>query len=137
MSLVTPALLLLCSPFALAAAQQPDTGAERYEPVFDAFRKMEPRRDRVAPVRNLTLRRDVITFHLQDGNLFLATPVAGRTIGAIFVGRGSVSVTPPLAVERVELKRLLDDSTVNSPISAVAFVFADSTLAEVERQLTF
>jgi len=144
------ALLALHSPVALAS-QQPLSAAstprasqssfeprasERYEPVFEGLRSMK-QVERVAPVRNLTLRRDVIAFHLEDGNLFLATPVAGRTIGAVFVGRGSISVTPPLAMERVELKRLLDDSTVNSPISAVAFVFTDSTLAEVERQLTF
>ncbi len=135
--LVTPVLLLLSSPLAPAGAQRPDTVAARYEPVFDELRKMEPRGDRVAPVKNLTLRRDVITFHLEDGNLFLATPVAGRTIGAVFVGRGSVSVTPPLAIERVELKRLLEDSSVDARISAVAFVFTDSTLDEVERQLTF
>src|SRR2546430_17601359 len=91
----------------------------------------------VAPVRNLTLRRDVIVFHLEEGNLFLATPVAGRTIAAVFVGRGSVSVTPPLAVERVELKRLLEDSTVNAPISAAALLFSPSTLAPVGRRLTF
>jgi len=93
--------------------------------------------DRVAPVRNVTLRRDAIAFHLDEGNVFLATPVGGRTIGAAFVGRGSVSYTPPLAVERGELHRLLEDSTVDARISAAAFVFSDSTLTELERQLTF
>src|SRR5207248_2282439 len=93
--------------------------------------------ERVAPVRNVTLRRDAIVFHLEDGNLFLATPVAGRTIGAVFVGRGAVSFLPPLAIERAEVRRVLGDSVVDARISAAAFVFTDSTLAEFERQLSF
>ena len=98
---------------------------------------MEPRGDRVASIRNVTLRRDVIEFHLEDGQLFIATPVAGRAVAAIFVGRGSVSFAPPIGIERRELKRVLGDSVVNSRISTVAFVFTDSTLVELERQLTF
>ena len=112
------------------------SAAERYEPVFDGLRHMT-QGERVAPVRNVTLRRDAVVFHLDDGNLFLATPVVGRTIGAVFVGRGSVSFIPPLAIERAEVQRVLRDSVVDAPISAAAFVFTDSTLAEFERQLSF
>ena len=69
--------------------------AERYEPVFEELRHMTPQGDRVATVRGLTLRRDVIAFQLEDGQLSIATPVAGRTIAAMFVGHGSVSFAPP------------------------------------------
>src|SRR3989441_2118339 len=93
--------------------------------------------ERVAPVRNVTLRPDAVVFPLDDGNLFLATPVVGRTIGAVCVGRGSVSFIPPLAIERAEVRRVLRDSVVDGPIPAAAFVFTDSTLAEFERQLSF
>src|SRR5437773_10397548 len=92
--------------------------------------------ERVAPVRNVTLRRDAIVFHLEDGNLFLATPVAGRTIGAVFVGRGAVSFLPPLAIERAEVRRVRGDSVGDAPISAAAFVFTHSTRARVERPLS-
>ena len=137
LSLVTPALLLLCGPIAPVSAQRPDSDAARYEPVFDELRKMEPQGDRVASIRNVTLRRDVIEFYLEDGQLFLATPVAGRTIAAIFVGHGSVSLAPPIAIERRELRRVIGDSVVNARISTAAFVFTDSTLVELERQLSF
>src|SRR5207247_5365282 len=74
---------------------------------------------------------------LDAGNLFPAARVAGRTMGAVFAGRGSVSFIPPLAIERAEVQRVLRDSVVDAPISAAAFVFTDSTLAEFERQLSF
>jgi hypothetical protein len=143
-------VLCVGGPIAQASAQRLDTTsaaarlkstpeqppAERYEPVFDGLRSMKDV-ERVAPVRNLTLRRDAIVFHLEDGNLFLATPVTGRTIGAVFVGRGSVGLAPPLAIERGELRRVLGDSVVDARISSAAFIFTDSTLAELERQLSF
>src|SRR5207249_5790883 len=110
---------------------------DRYEPVFDQLRHMTAQGDRVATVRNLTLRRDVIEFRLEDGQLFIATPVAGRTIAAMFVGHGSVSFAPPTEIERRELKRVTGDSVLNARIPTAAFVFTDSTLAELERQVTF
>jgi Peptidase family M1 domain len=131
----------------LPAAQRPDTmpgrgagghaAAERYEPVFDEFRHMRPRADRGAPVRNLRLRRDALELRLDAGRVYFATPVAGRTVGAVFVGQGSMSFVAPLGIERREMQRVLGDSVVHAPISAAVFVCTDSTLAELERQLSF
>jgi len=149
---VTSALVALSVPAGLAIGQQAPVSAaattpdlprvrfvseERYEPVFDQLQKIALQGERVAPVRNLALRRDVIEFDLEQGKLYLATPVARRTISVVFVGHGSVSFTPPLAVERAQLQRVLGDSVLKSQISAAVFVFTDSTLAELERQLTF
>lgn len=88
-------------------------------------------------MRNLTLRRGVIEFQLEDGQVFIVTPVAGRTIAAVFVGHGSVSFAPPIGIERRDLQRVIGDSVLTSRIWTAAFVFTDSTLAELERQLTF
>jgi len=134
-------LMVLAVPITLVtalASQSPQrTVADRYEPVFDGFRHIVPQGDRVATVRNLTLRRDVFEFALEEGKLYAVTPVAGRTIGAIFVGHGSVSFAPPIAIERREVQRVLGDSALHARIAAAAFVFTDSTWAELERQLSF
>jgi len=111
--------------------------AERYEPVFEALRKLAPRGDSVATVKNLTLQRDAIQFRFAEGRLYLLTPVAGRTMGAVFVGRGAVSFVPPLAVERAQLSHVLGDSVLNTEITAAVLVFTDSTLWELTRQLSF
>src|SRR5438094_2029209 len=131
----------------LPAAQRPDTlpgggtgrhaAADRYEPVFDEFRHMQPRADRVASVRNLKLRRDALELQLDDGKLYVATPVAGRAVSAVFIGQGSISFVAPLGIERREMQRVLGDSVVHSRISVAVFVCTDSTLAELERQLSF
>jgi hypothetical protein len=57
-------------------------------------------------------------------------------IAAVFVGHGSVSFTPPLAIERRELQRVLGDTAVHAPITGAAFVFTDTTWAELARQVS-
>src|SRR6267143_775143 len=145
---VTPVSCLVITAL-LSLAQRPDpasalqssgpqwTIAERYEPLYEELHRIEPRSDRVATVRNLVLRRDAIEFHLEQGHLYLFTPLADRTVAAVFVGNGSVSFAPPLEVERGRLKHVLGDSTLHAPILSAAFVFADSTLPELEHKLTF
>jgi peptidase M1-like protein len=145
-SVAFAAVLLVSNPAANAIAQQSDTSstprsplvaADRYAPVYDELRNMTPRKDRVAPVHDLTLRRDAIEFKLAQGGISLLTSVAGRTVGAVFVGAGSVSFAPPWDVERAQLLHVLGDTVLYAPISAVAFVFADSTQGELEHRLTF
>lgn len=128
---VLPAVALL-SGFALG----PPAGGD-YEQVFEALRNMAPREDRAAVVQDLVLRRDVAEFHLIRGTLFLLTPVADRTVGAVFVGEGRFALAPPLPAERRHLDRQLGDSVVNLTLESAVFLFADSTFAELERSLTF
>jgi hypothetical protein len=135
LSLVTLPVALTLAPARPAPGQTP--AAEAYEPAYEEFRRLAPRADRAAAVRGLVLRRDVLELRLDSGALHLLTPVAGRTVGAVFVGAGSVSFVPPLEVERAHLRRVLGDSMLSGPISGAVLVFADSTVRELERTVTF
>ena len=76
-------------------------------------------------------------FHLDSGRLYLLTPVVARTVGAVFIGSGSVSFSPPLPVEQGQLWRVLGDSNLTAHLVSVVFFFADSTLADLRQLLTF
>ena len=122
----------------LAGALLAVAPAQAYDTVFDQLKNLAPRTERVAPVRTpIVLRRDVIEVRLDSGMVYLLTPVAGRTVGIAFVGAGSVSFVPPLAVEQFNLKRVLGDSAVTGPITAAVFIFTDSTEAQLARTLAF
>lgn len=108
-----------------------------YDTVFNQLKNLAPSADRVARVRGLVLRRDAMELRLDSGAVYLLTPVAGRTVGVGFAGAGTVSFVPPLEVERAHLRRVLGDSVVSSPITGAVLIFADSTLAELERSLAF
>lgn len=108
-----------------------------YDTVFNQLKSLAPGADRVATVRGLVLRRDVMELRFDSGTVHLLTPVAGRTVGLWFAGAGSVSFVPPLEVERAHLKRVLGDSVVSGAMTSAVLIFTDSTLAELERSLAF
>jgi len=108
-----------------------------YDTVFDQIKSLAPLPNAVAPTHGLVLRRDALELRLDDGVAYQLTPVAGRTTAIAWVGSGSLSFVPPLLVEQFNLKRVLGDSTINGPISAVVLFFADSTATELGRSLKF
>jgi hypothetical protein len=108
-----------------------------YDTVFDQLKNLAPLPDAVASVHGLVLHRDVMELRLDDGVAYQLTPVGGRTTAIAWVGSGSLSFVPPLLVEQFNLKRVLGDSTINGPITAVVLFFADSTEAELARSLKF
>lgn len=128
------AVLLLLSLLGLGvplAAQDPG-----YLAMFDFLRSQSLRSDSAAQVKNLTLTRDSLRFQLDSGTIYFTEPLAGRTFGAVFVGRGSVSIVPAYDIERRELRRVLHDTTTSWAITAAAFLALDSTTNELRHRST-
>ena len=111
--------------------------ARSYDEMFDELLRMSPRADRVAEVSNLTLQRDVARFTLQSGQISLLTPVGGRTVGAVFRGKGVFSFVPASPIERERLRRLEKADSLSAPFSELLLVFADGTLEELEAAVKF
>jgi Peptidase family M1 domain len=128
---VLAALLLL--PAGLPA----QTPAAAYEPRYAEVQALAPRADRVAIVSGLVLTRDVARFTLSSGTLSFLSTVGGRTVGAVFVGRGTFSFTPPTAIEQARLARFEKTTTLDAPFRRLVLLFADSTVTELERALHF
>jgi hypothetical protein len=132
LSLATGALLGLAAP---AAASQ--EGPTRYEALWRAFTAAVPDPGRVARVASLMIQRDAGVLALEEGDLTLATPVAGRVAGAVFVGRGTFLFTPPNAVEAEQLERFYGRRALRRVFDQLVLFFADTTLAELESAATF
>ncbi len=90
----------------------------------------------VRHVTDLTIRRDAGVFTFKSGDFFFMTAVNGKVTGAVFVGQGSFSLTPPTAVEKRALKLFTNDSTFNEEFSAVVFRFTDASYDELKKQGT-
>ena len=108
-----------------------------YEQRYEELRELQAAPNRVARVTGLVLKRDAGQFTFADGTFYLLTPIGGRTMGAVFVGRGSFAFAPPTATEQDRLVRFQKTRTLDAPFSSVVLLFADSTLAELESKLTF
>ncbi|HEX4561254.1 MAG TPA: M1 family aminopeptidase [Gemmatimonadales bacterium] len=124
-------------PLLLAALAPSLAGqAVEYLPTFDSLRSLSLRADSAASLRDVTLVRDSLVFHLDSGTLYFSGTVMGRVIGVAFVGRGSVSVAPAYSIERRELRRVLHDSSTTWAITAAAFLALDSSVTELKHHAT-
>src|SRR5256885_7598304 len=121
---------LLATIAAPALAASPATT----DPVYAALRAAAPQGGTIA-VSNLTLQRDVFTFHFQTGNFFFLTPVEGRTFGAVFVGSGRFELRPANEIERRHLafvNRRKTLETLSEPFESLVLLFTDRTADELK-----
>jgi hypothetical protein len=89
---------------------------------------------RTAAVHRLVLERDAYHFEL-DGTLHFLAPVAGHTIGAVFLGHGTVRLSPASAVERRQLALELgaggEFEVLIESFDEMVLLFADDTAEEI------
>jgi Peptidase family M1 domain len=114
-----------------------NTSVAAYDRRYEELRSLKPVPEKVASVRRLVLQRDVGQFTLEDGSLYLLSSVGARVVGAVFVGKGTFSFAPPSRMEQERLTFFEKTKALVTPLNAVAFFFADTTVAELERNLTF
>jgi hypothetical protein len=122
----------VASPADSVAPPASDLGA-----FFAAFLAQRPDSARVARVTGLVLERDAGRFFLEEGDLWLATPVAGRVCAAVFHGRGTFSLAPPTSGERDQLRRAYGVDSLRRAFDTLVLVAADSTPAELSRGRPF
>lgn len=112
-------------------------GTHGYEELYAELVSMRPDFTRMAAVQNLSIRRDVARFDLNEGVIYLLTPVSGRTIGAVFLGKGSAHATPPTEIERRQFERFYGTTGLEKNFKVLFLIFADSTLNELQKKVAF
>ncbi len=133
-------LLALVGVGTLAAQLSPELAKSdnvSYEQRYEELRGLQAAPNRIARATQLVLKRDAGQFTFSDGTFYLLTPIGGRIMGAVFIGRGNFAFAPPTATEQDRLVRFQKTRTLDVPFSSVVLLFADSTLAELESKLTF
>jgi hypothetical protein len=122
--------VLPCAPAAAAAASAVATDA-----TYAALRAARPDGRKVT-VAGLTLERDVFRFQFDSGAFHFLAPVAGRTVGAVFLGEGSWRLTPASETERRHLALVTgekDLAVLEDRFGELVLLFGDETAAEIER----
>ena len=99
------------------------------DPTYVALRAAGPD-GRSLAVANLVFDRDAYGITL-NGTLHLLGPVAGRTFGAVFLGKGSYVLTPATEAERCQLAVYTDDPKLSALSDEFdQAVFFDTALLE-------
>lgn len=83
-------------------------------------------------VRDAILKRDAATFTLTGTLTFLA-PVRGKVTGAVFFGRGTLELIPPIEVERKSLSELTKEPGLHEEFDQAVFRFTDDTYEELKK----
>src|SRR4051812_18163577 len=82
------------------------------DPSYTQLRGARPD-GRTIALSNFTFDRDAYHFAL-DGTLHLFQPVEGKTMEAVFIGRGSYTLTPAQPAERTQLAINADDKSLTT-----------------------
>ena len=125
-------LAVLLLPAGLGGASPASQYLDRYK----EFVGITPVAGQVGQVSNLVLRRDAAEITLEQGTVYLLSPVDGRTVGAVFQGRGRFAFRPPLPIERGALERFSGAPVLDDTITEAILLFTDST-AEQLRSVRF
>ncbi|MFL6334671.1 MAG: carboxypeptidase regulatory-like domain-containing protein [Pyrinomonadaceae bacterium] len=105
------------------------------DPAYQALRKQGESQDftgEYAQVSNLVLRRDAATFTLRSGELYFLPAVEGRVTGAIFVGEGELTLTPPVEYEKRSLALFTGEPSITEQFTKLTLRFTDKTYQEVK-----
>ncbi|HEX8650397.1 MAG TPA: carboxypeptidase regulatory-like domain-containing protein [Pyrinomonadaceae bacterium] len=112
-------------------------GNPNADPVYRQLRQKSNDPDafngQVASVNNLVLKRDAAIFTLRSGELYFIAPTEERTTGAVFIGEGELSLTPPTEIEKRSLAIFLDKPTLNEQFTQLVLRFTDKTFEEVKQ----
>src|SRR5712671_2385338 len=117
---------------ASVAAQTAAPQGANSDPAYQALRNLTLGNEAVS-VKNLDLKRDAGTFHLNSGTVCFVPPVNGMVTGAVFRGDGSLSLYPPLESERKSLKLLTRENEFAEKFDRLVLRFTDETYEEIKK----
>ena len=107
------------------------------DPVYQSLRQLARNEQDFAGdyavVNNLQLKRDAGVFTLKSGELYFITPVEGRVTGAVFMGDGEFSLTPPMDAEKHSLKVFTGEGSITEQFTRLVLRFSDKTFDEVKK----
>ncbi|TET24154.1 MAG: hypothetical protein E3J78_01605, partial [Candidatus Cloacimonadota bacterium] len=98
---------------------------------------------KIADVENITFQRDVATFHLEKGTIYFFKPVSfsenNYVTGALFIGDGTFSFTPPTKIEKEQLARFhaAEEQTFETGFDVLLMRFSDTTFSELSSNISF
>ena len=131
MKLLLATVLVSLSSASSSIHAQTTTPGPNSDPVYQQLRNIGLGSESVT-VKDLELKRDAATFHL-NGNVCFVAPVNGRVTGAVFMGNGTMVLHPPVPLEKSSLKLLTKSDDFVEQYEHLVLRFTDSTYEEIKK----
>ncbi len=91
----------------------------------------------VSPIENVALRRDAAIFTLLTGKIYRLPKINDSVHALLFLGKGTVTITPSTEIEKKQLERFYEDGLFPLEIKSLYLLFTDSTYQEISRRCVF
>jgi hypothetical protein len=103
-----------------------------YQQLRDAGKNPDDFRGPYATVSNVVLKRDAATFTLLSGEIYFAPSVGDRNVGAVFLGEGELTLTPPTEIEKRNLSLFINETEIKEKFDRLVLRFSDKTFEEIK-----
>ena len=86
-------------------------------------------------IRDITIRRDVLTVALNRGAIAFLEPINGKVTGAVFIGSGEIVAIPPDPIEKEQVYKFTGTPVLNETFETVILRFTDNTYEEIRKEI--
>src|SRR5262245_33683192 len=104
--------------------------------VLTQLTKIQLDKKQVRSIRDITLRRDVLTIALNRGVIAFLQPIQGRVTGAVFIGSGEIVAIPPDAIEKQQIYKFTGTPVLNETFQTAILRFTDNTYEELKKEIS-
>ena len=113
------------------AGEKPNSNPD-YRQLRDTGKSPQDFAGPYAIVNNLVLKRDAAIFTLISGEIYFAPTVQDRNVGAVFIGEGELSLTPPTEIEKHNLSLFINQPEIKEKFDRLVLRFSDKTFEEIK-----
>ena len=86
-------------------------------------------------IRDITIRRDVLTVALSRGVIAFLEPINGKVTGAVFIGSGEIVAIPPDPIEKEQVYKFTGTPVLNETFETAILRFSDNTYEEISKEI--
>ena len=132
---------LILSSVSLAAAQDDkkvlaEVTVKAQDSVYTKLRGLSALNDAFsgdyATVSNVVLKQDLGTFVFKSGEIYFLKPADGRVTGAVFIGSGEFSLTPPTRTEQNAIAIFVGGPAIKEGFTSLEMFFTDKTFDNIK-----
>src|SRR5438128_5988606 len=126
-------LVLLIAMFG-AVPQNPAAGEA--DEILTQLSKIRLDKKQIYNIRDITIRRDVLSIALNRGVIAFLEPVMGKITGAVFIGSGEIVAIPPDPIEKQQVYHFTGTPILNEAFQSAVFRFTDNTYEEIRKEIS-
>src|SRR5262249_19375985 len=104
--------------------------------ILNQLSKIQIDKKQIRSIRDITIRRDVLTIALNRGVIAFLQPVQGRATGAVFIGSGEIVAIPPDSIEKQQIYKFTGTPILNEAFQTAILRFTDDTYDELIKEIS-